>query len=180
MIKYHPLFLYIINMKKLYILKGFHYSTFLPRFFKLNNKLSKTIKATFNKSSIYNIDEKSCVNKLWGFTNGLFGVHKNSYRFGWTYDESNEEINIWIYTYINGRLHKKLLTTVDFDNEYTYTITLEKLNEEVCKVTYNFDNKIIEEIEIPTTLNKYSLELGFYFGGSTRAPHNMCLEFNRV
>lgn len=167
-------------MKKLYILKGFHYSTFLPKFFKLNNKLSKTVKATFNKSTIYDINEKSCVNKLWGFTNGLFGVHKNSFRFGWTYDKSNEEINIYTYTYINGRLHKKWLTTVDFDTEYQYTITLEKVNDNVCKVTYNFDNKLIEVVELPTIINKYSLELGFYFGGSTRAPHNMNINFERI
>lgn len=167
-------------MAKIYILRGFHYSTFLPRFFKLNNKLSKTVKATFNKSTIYDINEKSCVNKLWGFTNGLFGVHKNSFRFGWTYDKSNEEINIYTYTYINGRLHKKWLTTVDFDTEYQYTITLEKVNDSVCKVTYNFDNKLIEVMELPTIINKYSLELGFYFGGSTRAPHNMNINFERI
>ena len=167
-------------MGKIYIFRGFHYSTFLPRFFKLNNKLSKTIKATFNKSTIYNINEKSCVNKLWGFTNGLFGVHKNSFRFGWTYDEGNEEINIYTYTYINGRLHKKWLTTVDFDTEYTYTITLERVNDNVCKVTYNFDNKLIEVMELPTIINKYSLELGFYFGGLTRAPHNMNINFERI
>ena len=167
--------------KKIYILKGFHYSTFIPRIYKnKQNNLKKTITIKFNKSCIYDIDEDSCVNKLWGFSNGLFGVHENSYRFGWTYDKNSEEIKLWTYTYINGRLHKTIITSLEFDKEYSLSIHIVQLNSNVCTVIYNIDNKIVYDIDIPIKLNKYFLELGFYFGGNTRAPHNMCVEFDRI
>ena len=79
----------------LHIIKGFHYSTFLPRIYKPG--ITKTVKVKFDKSCAYNIGEKSCVNKLWGFSVGLFGVHKNSYRFGWTYEE--DKIIIWKFKF---------------------------------------------------------------------------------
>jgi hypothetical protein len=63
------------------ILKGFHYSTFFPKIYRFCSENKKSIRVKFDKSCVYKIDEKSCVNKLWGFSIGLFGVHKNSYRF---------------------------------------------------------------------------------------------------
>jgi hypothetical protein len=50
--------------------------------------------------------EKSCVNKLFGFCFG-FGVHKNSARFGWTYNKETNKIDIWCYFYNDGKLTKK-------------------------------------------------------------------------
>jgi hypothetical protein len=90
---------------RLYILKNWHYSTFFPRICKV--KGIKTVKIKFDRSCAYNINEKSCVNKLWGFSSGLFGVHKNSYRFGWTYDSVSDKIVIWAYIYRNGKLFKE-------------------------------------------------------------------------
>lgn len=151
----------------LHIIKGFHYSTFIPRIYKSCN--NKTVKIKFDKSCAYNIDEKSCVNKLWGFSVGLFGVHKNSYRFGWTYED--DKIIIWTYCYINGKLHKKRLTECEFDKEYECSI-------ELCdKVILNFNGV---KSEFPIYELRTLFELGFYFGGKTRSPHNMKIYFNRI
>lgn len=151
----------------LHIIKGFHYSTFIPRIYK--PCISKTVKIKFDKSCAYKIDEKSCVNKLWGFSIGLFGVHKNSYRLGWTYE--NDKIIIWTYCYINGKLHKKILTECEFGKEYECSIELHD------KVILNFNGI---KSEFPIYELKTLFELGFYFGGETRAPHNMKIYFNRI
>jgi hypothetical protein len=67
---------------KLYILKGCHYSTFIPKFYKAKD-FNKSVYIKFSDSCLYEINEPSCVNKLWGFAYGL-GIHRNSVRFGWT------------------------------------------------------------------------------------------------
>lgn len=151
----------------LYIIKGFHYSTFLPRIYKPG--VTKTIKVKFDKSCAYNIQESSCVNKLWGFSVGLFGVHENSYRFGWTYE--NGKIIIWTYSYINGRLYKNRLTECEFDKEYECNISIHD------KVVFNF-NGVVREAKL--FKSNWLLELGFYFGGKTRSPHTMHISFERI
>jgi hypothetical protein len=154
---------------KLVIFKGCHYSTFFPRIICKNN-FNKTIKVRFDESCKYNIEEDSCVNKLWGFSIGLFGVHKNSYRFGWTYE--NDKIVIWTYSYINGKLQKEKLTECEFDKEYQCSISIDN------KVVFNF-NGVTKERELRSS-KKFLLELGFYFGGKTRATKNMKIEFKRI
>lgn len=150
----------------IHILKGFHYSTFIPRLYKYCTK--KVVKVKFDRSCQYDIAEKSCVNKLWGLAVG-FGIHKNSYRFGWTSEE--DKIVIWTYSYIEGKLHKKKLTECEFDKEYICSIDI------TDKVIYNF-NGVIREAKLKKS--NWLLELGFYFGGKTRAPHKMKIEFERM
>ena len=152
------------------IFKGFHYSTFFPKIYRFCSEHKKSIQVKFDKSCAYKIDEKSCVNKLWGFSIGLFGVHDNSYRFGWTYD--NDKIVIWVYSYINGKLQKEKLTECEFDKEYQCSISIND------KVIFNF-NGVTKEKQLSST-KKFLLELGFYFGGKTRAPKNMKIEFKRI
>lgn len=156
---------------KLNILKGWHYSNFFPRVFLFKQPFTKSVTVKFDRSCMYSIDEKSCVNKLWGFSVGLFGVHQNSFRFGWTYNQELDTIDIWSYAYLSGRLYKKRMGSCEFNKEYTFTIVLND------KVTLYFDDHIAEFqlIEWRPLL----LELGFYFGGNTKAPHKMNIEFNK-
>lgn len=154
----------------LHIIKGFHYSTFLPRIYKPG--IVKTVKVKFDKSCAYNIEEKSCVNKLWGFSVGLFGVHKNSYRFGWTYDSVSDKIIIWAYIYRNSKLFKEKLTECNFDVEYTFTM---EIKDKVILTV----GTIQKTYEVPEP-KSWLLELGFYFGGYTKAPHKMKIDFKRI
>ena len=126
---------------------------------------------SFDKSCKYSIKEKSCVNKLWGFASG-FGVHKNSYRFGWTYDSVSDKIIIWAYIYRNGKLFKEKLTECNFDTEYTFTMEIKD------KVTLTVGT-IQKTYEVPEP-KSWLLELGFYFGGKTRSPHKMKIDFKRI
>lgn len=152
------------------ILPHFHYSTFIPRIYKSNT--IKSVKIKFDESCKYSIQERSCVNKLWGFSSGLFGVHKNSYRFGWTYDSVSDKIIIWAYIYRNGKLFKERLAECNFDVEYTFTMEIKD------KVTLTVGT--IQKTYEVSKPKFWLLELGFYFGGVTRSPHKMKINFKRI
>ena len=110
----------------------------------------------------------------------MFGVHKNSWRFGWTYNTNEDKINIWSYIYNSNKLTKKRIYIIDFDKEYDFRMNIVK-NDSSYSLNLYINNELIVQYCITDLILKhYLLELGFYFGGSTRAPHNMCLEFDRM
>jgi hypothetical protein len=128
-------------MKKNIIFKNFHYSTFIP----LIKCVKKNVDYVLNENSIlfdesckYEIDEKSCVNKLFGYSFHIFNVHKNSCRFGWTYDKEIDKIVIWTYTYNNGKLFKNKIGICDFNKVYNFSI---KTQVNTGEIIYNFNNE---------------------------------------
>ena len=162
----------------LYILKGFHYSTFLPRIYQKKKSFTKTCQVKFDESCRYQIEEQSCVNKLWGFSNGLFGVHKDSWRFGWTYNKEEDKIILWSYIYHRGKLTKKPIYKIDF-NEHILQLQLTNLSDKYI-IRFIVDGQIVAEYTIDSLVLNSLIELGFYFGGKTRAPHNMNIKFKRI
>ena len=162
------------------ILKGFHYSNFLPWFYCIDNrnKLCISKRITFTESCKYNIEEKSCVNKLFGFCFGL-GVHKNSVRFGWSYDSNTDKFIIWKYIYKNGKLDKRQIwTCCNVNEEYDFTIEVNRTaNKDTYQLFFMIDNVLMESDTI-TSDKCFITTLGFYFGGNTKAPHKMYIEEN--
>lgn len=161
------------TMKNYKIFRWCHYAVnFLPRILKLKDKqiFSKTIE--FTDSCRYEINEPSCVNKLFGFSFGLFGVHKNSARYGWTYDKETDSIVIWKYIYSNGRLTKHTITSVEICAKTKFELNCQAFDEHIYRVIFYIDNKEMDSFCF-TVDHKWLLTLGFYFGGNTRAPHTM-------
>lgn len=163
-------------MNKYTILKGLHYSNFFPRILKLKEKQILTKTFEFTDSCEYEIDETSCVNKLFGFSFGLFGVHKNSARFGWTYNKETDLIVIWKYIYDNGKLIKQSIGTTKIGQKCKFQIICNKLNDYESEVTFHF-NDCWAASHMFTTQKRWLLTLGFYFGGHTSAPHKMHINF---
>lgn len=164
-------------MKKYIIYKNCHYSTFIPKIKCLKNLkyVRNEYYISFDESCRYDIAEKSCVNKLFGYSFGLFAIHKNSCRFGWTYNKDIDKIEIWLYTYKDSKLKKSKISTCDFNKEYYFSIrTMLNTNETI----YNFNNEILEVVDTNTD-SKIILTLGFYFGGNTRAPHKMHINYTK-
>ena len=153
---------------RLYILKHCHYSTFFPKFHRFKDN-KKSITVSFNKSCLYEIEEESCVNKLWGFASG-FGVHKNSFRFGWS--AVGDKIQVWIYTYTNGKLNKQKVMLCDLDTEYTFSLEIKG-----HEVLFYINDQLLKMKPLKCS-PKFLTELGFYFGGKSRAPHTMWIDFN--
>lgn len=181
-------------MSKNYIIpKGFHYSNFIPWFkcIKGSFEIERTI--VFTDSCGYEIDEPSCVNKLFGFCFGMFGVHKNSARFGWTYDKGHGVIKLWKYVYEGGKLEKEVIEDVQIGEPITLKLYVEQIKPvNITKWRFDKDTNDIVETDnsihtnycvnfvvnnhticywyIPTDI-KYIVTLGPYFGGKTKAPH---------
>lgn len=170
-------------MKIYTIYKGCHYSNFIPRIQLISNvnHIAHYGCIVFDESCKYEIDEDSCVNKLFGFCFG-FGVHKNSVRFGWTYNAPINQIYIWKYFYINGKLEKEKIFACEVGEQHFYEILVNKSNNDEYLVTLKIDNKKVYPLDseyIKMQSNKcFVTTLGPYFGGNTRAPHTMKIEYH--
>ena len=171
-------------MKTYIIRKGCHYSNFFPRIQLLSqvNYLSHHGCIVFDESCKYEIDEASCVNKLFGFCFG-FGVHKNSIRFGWTYNAPTNQIYVGKYFYINGKLEKEKIFACELGEAHFYEILVDKANnaKDTYFITLKIDNKKVYPLndEYPKIRSNkcFITTLGPYFGGNTRAPHTMKIEY---
>ena len=163
-------------MKTYTILKVFHYSNFFPCICSIKDTNIFEGTFSFDDSCKYTIDEESCVNKLFGFCFGLFGIHKNSIRFGWTYNEPMNSIFIWSYYYKDGKLHKNKIFSCNINEKHNYKIELHRISSVLGNYTFRFlidNNEVYGFQELNNLNNKCLLTLGPYFGGNTRAPHKM-------
>ena len=162
------------------IFKNCHYSTFIPRIYKKRKHISKVVDVVFTNSCKYTTTEKSLVNKLWGFSCGLFGVHKNSIRFGWTFNDATGLIDIWHYIYTNGKLNKAVLGSVEIGQYCYFRIAMEEKDDNLHNIVLHSSagTKEFSNIYIPSF--RYLWELGFYFGGKMKAPHTMEINFKRI
>ena len=169
------------------IYKGCHYSNFIPRIQLLSQvkHISHGGCIVFDESCKYEINESTCVNKLFGFCFG-FGVHKNSIRFGWTYNALINQIYIWKYFYINGQLEKEKIFACEVGEPHFYEINVDKANNDNDKDTYFITLKIDNKKIYPSdnfydtikSVKCFTTTLGPYFGGNTRAPHTMKIEYH--
>ena len=161
-------------MKKYRIFKGCHYSNFLPSFHKVQNDFGISTNVIFDESCKYEIDEKSCVNKLFGFCFG-FGVHKNSVRFGWTYNNEKNSIVIWKYIYSNKKLFKEKIYSCEIGMIHKYQLYLIR-QDSYYKVGFYIDNQFVCSDKLKSD-SCFITTLGPYFGGNTRAPHKITINF---
>jgi len=105
------------------------------------------------------------VNKLFGYS-GL-KHHTNSARFGWQPNFNKEGyINIYDYCYVDKVI---VYTVVDeWKVGFTYKAHLLKISN---KVRFIIDNNLRKTV-IFSKLNTWK-KLHFYFGGKSKAPHNI-------
>lgn len=165
------------KIKKYIVRKHCHYSNFFPSFLKIKDSMEFKWTVKFTDSCKYEIDEPSCVNKLFGFCFG-FGVHKNSVRFGWTYNKDINCIYLWSYFYRNGKLHKDKIYTSNLNVEHTYKIEIHRISSTLGNYTFRFlvDGEEVSGFEEIQSDCCFLTTLGVYFGGNTRAPHKIIVE----
>lgn len=120
------------------------------------------------------------VNKLfgWGYFKG--GKHKDSVRFGWTYNNETGRIPLWAYCYVNGERiikmlcevlpYRSVLCSIDIAGGVYYFTVCDP------KTTY----VIYGHCEVPFSHGKkWSYRHVCYFGGSNPAPHEICIKIKR-
>lgn len=129
----------------------------------------------FDPSCAYLIDpvEQADINKLFGFCPIYTPHHIKSARFGWRYYKDSLEIHAYIYD--KGKNYNYKITSVQFDKYFSYKLTETNTQYifEVNQIKYVYTKKQ----KGMATLN---LHLYPYFGGNTRAPHEMKLYFKPI
>ncbi len=152
------------------IYRGNHFSIGNRSLILTSNKLY--IKVKFSSSCIYELDsDQGDINKLIGFTDCYGLVHDNSARLGWRWNTIKQKIEIFTYTYNQGKVNYLFITDANIDSEYNASISISN-----DKYIYSFDN-------ISLTINRgcsNNVNIGTilypYFGGNRTAPHDIFIK----
>ena len=135
-----------------------------------SNYFSQGANIIFADNCKYEIDEKSCVNKLYGFCLGLFGVHKNSIRFGWTYNKETDGL-FWDWgdkskvVWLNPPYSSKLIKA--------FVKKLSEHNNGIAIVVNRTDNLLFQEIIFPKAKSMIFMRRRVKFinpDGESRSP----------
>lgn len=171
-------------MKKQTILRGFHRPlALLPAF--MREKICKIIDGIwiwmakdviFGESCRYNIGLKNQYdwNKLFGWCYGIGGIHRNSLRAVWRYDDVSEMIEVGLYMYVDG-IRFYPLRTMKLEIGKKYHI---KLENSCNTVTLRVDGYPAEKKSVTFPTEKKVYACGLYFGGNKRAPHTMTISMD--
>lgn len=130
---------------------------------------------TFTESCRYEFKNEDQLdwNKLFGWSFGLLGIHKNSVRFVWRYNLTTCKIDIGAYWYIDGYRNYYTLYSLEIGKTYRFKLTL--LRDSVI-FTVLYDYIPVSKYQLYLTdevLDKQKYQCGIYFGGNRRAPHKI-------
>lgn len=159
-------------MRKVYLIrKGFHRSMlwWKPLF-----KPTLSFSFVLDHTCMYvSKDERNqeAVNKLYGFSDGTFNHHKNSFRIGWNYDPQKDRFRIFAYSYIDRERKIAFLGYAKRDQKNSVNIKCMKGKYQVV-----FNNKIKYLKRSEFLFSNYKHLLYPYFGGVEVAPHHMRIE----
>lgn len=153
---------------------------------RISKEIEKQYTVVFDETCRYSINELSCVNKLFGFTHGLFGVHKESDRIGWTYNADEDTITLWVYSYINSKLHKKSIANVRIGDKVLLRIksTLLADGKKTRTTSFYMGDALMYTIaecdDAHTLVPQLHIGLGPYFGGNSVAPHTIYIHMDKT
>lgn len=192
-------------MKNYTILKHFHRPISFPPFFKgfgfVDKPVEITSKVTFHDDCKYvlapstdrfdwitpSVDQFDW-NKLEGLAFGLFGIHRNSLRFGWRWNVQLEQIEISVLRYYINEQNKQVverscLTRVDLNTEHEFKIKTRPMKLDkgtLIECSMFIDGVLVYRCIQMEYISIYDLRMptfrfgcGIYFGGNCRAPHTM-------
>jgi len=169
-------------MNKIYTIKKGRHSSGLN--FGLTFSRTLRFSAMFFDSCLYDIKDNDDydINKLFGFSTSYFH-HFNSARIGWRCNKK-KEIELFAYSYVNGKRNSVYLGVVDTNSDFECTIIdTEKAYLYNVKVSDIKDNEIINKEYNATVIKNrdwffFHYHLFPYFGGNKTAPHTMKILVN--
>ena len=123
----------------------------------------------FDSSAIYRTaleENQYDINKLYGFSDNGSDHHRYSARIGWRW--SDQALRLFAYTYNDGILSSKELTSIPLYTEVKCSIKAEGN-------TYVFSVNDVHEtmVRSSTTPKAKGYQLYPYFGGDETAPHDV-------
>ena len=181
-------------MGKFKILKGFHISHILPKFYKdkplLNFDFSFTSNCLYDVGEIHNQD----VNKLFGLSFGfihnttiwgkLLSKKANSFRLGWNCSAQNRKIQLYAYYYNDGVRKIEYIADIDLNRVYNSYIYFDRTANKIV-VDISSADSLISTFSSQTVYDfrfkncpRYGYYLFPYFGGTLSAPHNLLMYIN--
>jgi len=146
---------------------------------RLKSDVLRTQKISFNENCVYDLKNEHQASwcKLMGFCLGVFGIHKNSFRFGWRYNTDLHKIEIAILQYHKGEVLRKKIWSCDLNTENEYTIYYDR--DKNCVMYFINDTRIFY-FELDKIKERYYFGCGFYFGGQKPAPHDVSINCEEV
>lgn len=168
------------------ILKNFHRPFQFPACFNPAGILrdSKTVSydIRFRSGCAYNLDspKQRDWNKLFGLCFGFLGVHKESVRFGWRYNEAKGLIEICTIVYHNGKPVREYIENCDMtvNDICRFTITADRHNDNTVWCSFTVNGTTVRTVCMGEPPKPY-FGCGLYFGGTSRAPHRMQVEMKK-
>lgn len=137
---------------------------------------------TFDDSIRYNIGvDQTDVNKLFGYSWGCH--HKNSDRIGFRYNPFLDNVEIVLYSYVNGkRMPTTHIANIEIGKKVKIGLHI-KLGSWATVSKYGISRYINVTVDEDVTLTKeyecedasFGYTLGGYFGGNRRAPHKITI-----
>lgn len=139
-----------------------------------------TYKIKFTESCIYDLINKDLygVNKLFGLTFGIFGVHKNSARFGWK-PYSKDSVMIYAYYYINGVRKETPFLKVKVNEYLEMTIEVKK-DKYIFKIKSldNLYSSVLEENH--NQILSYGYVNFIYIGGVKKVNQDIVIGMEKI
>ena len=161
------------------IFKGAHYAW--PLTLGINYKKNDVLKkVTFEDSCRYKIEGEDMfdINKLFGI-GYFFSHHTDSARFGWRYNPDTNEIELFAYCYVNKERVDWLMCELKFNHTYLLGIKIYNNQYFFFVIDANKGDVISTETIRKTHKKKWSFPLGFFFGGTKRAPRKITVKFEK-
>lgn len=177
------------------ILKYFHRPLSFPPFLKgfgfIDKPIEITSKVIFHDDCAYvltSLGDQADWNKLEGLSFGLFGIHRDSIRFGWRWNDYFEQIEISVLRYhttekMEQVVERSCIMRIDLNTEHEFKIktrpvTIDKgtaiecsmfIDGELVYRCFQMEYVTINNLRMPT----FRFGCGIYFGGNCVAPHTM-------
>ena len=150
------------------IYKNFHYSLPIYPLLVCANEIKRKViitkEAWFEKT---NVDDDD-INKLFGVSFGIRGIHQNSFRIGWKPSKNKFEIELYAYYYNNEGKHTSEYLTTIFTS-YHYNMHVRWDNNNMFEINIDGENYFMKKLNINQSCVKFFCRP--YHGGNNRAKN---------
>lgn len=140
--------------------------------------ITRLVRFDFNcKYDLHGEEDDLDVNKLFGL--GYFWNKKESARFGWNYNNVTGKIDVFAYYHTAGTMDFARLCHVSVGLKYM--MILEIHDSSYSFFVINTHNGLVEGQKVIEKPHKkrWSYNLGFFFGGTQKAPHDITVEIEK-
>lgn len=151
------------------ILKNWHYSLPPYPFMVFGKGINKKINFSKEAWTETYPNQYVGINKLFGISFGILGVHKNSFRIGWMSNPKQKNtIDLYAYYYDNNNVHTSLLLET-ISAGLTYNMSIRWDSNNVFEVDIDGENVFCKTLKIKQSKLKFFHRP--YHGGKERSKN---------